>query len=64
MSPVIVGVRLETRSRGLDRLKCCWHVLYRVCGLTAEVTVYAANEADARAKAADQLRRRGLKLAA
>jgi hypothetical protein len=32
--------------------------------LTAEVTVYAAKEAEARAKAADQLRRRGLKLAA
>jgi hypothetical protein len=31
--------------------------------LSAEITVYAENEADARAKAIDQLRRRSLKVA-
>src|SRR5512132_4064716 len=36
---------------------------YQFCGLSAEITVYAENEAEARAKAVDQLRLRGLKVA-
>jgi hypothetical protein len=63
MSPIIIGVRPELHSRGIDRLRCCWHVTYRFCDLPAEITVYAENEAAARAKAIDQLRRRGLKVA-
>jgi hypothetical protein len=47
MLPVIVAVRSELRSKGLDRLQCCWHVRYQFCGLSAEITVYAENEADA-----------------
>jgi hypothetical protein len=57
-------VRPELRSKGLDRLRCGWHVRYEFCGLSAEIAVTAENEAEARAKAVDQLRRRGLKLAA
>jgi hypothetical protein len=63
MMPIIVGIRPEGRSKGLDRLQCCWHVRYQFCGLSAEITVYAENEAEARAKAIDQLRLRGLKVA-
>ena len=63
MSPVITGIRPELRSMGLDRLQCCWHVRYQFCELSAEITVYAENEAAARAKAVDQLRLRGLKVA-
>jgi hypothetical protein len=60
--PVIAGIRPEKRSRGLDRLQCCWHVLYEFCGLSAEIIVHAQNEAEAREKAVDQLRDRGLKV--
>ena len=63
-SPIILGVKPELRSKGLDRLRCCWHVGYQFCGLSAEIIVYAESEAHAQAKAVDQLRRRGLKLAA
>jgi hypothetical protein len=63
MLPVIVAVRPELRSKGLDRLQCCWHVRYQFCGLSAEIAVYAENEADPRAKAIDQLCLRGLKVA-
>ena len=63
MLPVIDGVRPEPRSEMIDRVRRAWHVLYQFCGLSAEITVQAENEAEARAKAADQLRRRGLKLA-
>jgi hypothetical protein len=63
MMPVIGGIRMEARSERLDRLQCSWHVRYRFCDLSAEITVYAESEADARAKAVDQLRLRGLKLA-
>ena len=63
MIPMIDGVRPELRSKGLDRLQCCWHVRYQFCGLSAEITVYAENEAEARAKAVDELRLRGLKVA-
>ena len=63
MMPVIDGIRLEGRSKELDRLRCCWHVRYQFCGLMAEVAVYAENEAEARAKAVEQLRQRGLKVA-
>ena len=63
MMPVIDGIRPELRSHGLGRLQCCWHVRYQFCGLSAQITVYAENEAAARAKAIDQLRLRGLKVA-
>jgi hypothetical protein len=60
MKPVISGTRREPRSNSADRR---WHVCYQFCDLSAEITVYAENEADARAKAIDQLRRRSLKVA-
>ena len=63
MPPVITSIKPELRSKGLDRRQCCWHVSYQFCGLSAEITVYAENEAEARAKAVDQLRLRGLKVA-
>jgi hypothetical protein len=63
MMPVIIDVRPEQRSHGLDRLQCCWHVRYQFRGLSAEITVNAEDEAEARAKAVDQLRLRGLKVA-
>jgi hypothetical protein len=44
MSPTIIGVKPELRSRGLDRLRCCWHVRYEFCGLSAEIAVTAENE--------------------
>jgi hypothetical protein len=61
--PIIISVRPELRSKGQDRVRC-WRVTYQFCGLSAEITVYAESDADARAKAVDQLRRRGLKVAA
>jgi hypothetical protein len=63
MMPIIVGTRPEQRSKGLDRLQCCWHVGYQFCGVSAEIIVHAENETAARGKAADQLRLRGLKVA-
>ena len=63
MMPVIIDVRPEQRSHGLDRLQCCWHARYQFRGLSAEITVNAEDEAEARAKAVDQLRLRGLKVA-
>ena len=57
--PVVVGMRPEKRSKGLN----CWHVLYQFCGLSAEIIVRAQNETEARVKAVDQLRARGLKVA-
>jgi hypothetical protein len=62
MPPVITSIKSELRSKGLDRRQCCWHVSYQFCDLSAEITVYAENEADARAQAVRQLRRRGLKV--
>ena len=59
MTPVITGTRREPRSNSADH---CWHVCYQFCDLSAEITVYAENEAEARAKAVDQLRLRGLKV--
>jgi hypothetical protein len=64
MPPVITSIKPELRSKGLDRRQCCWHVSYRFCGLSAEIPVYAENEAETRAKAVDQLRLRGLKVVA
>jgi len=61
--PVIIGARAEPRSEVIDRRQCAWHVRYQFCGLSAEITVHAESEVEARAKAADRLRRRGLKLA-
>jgi hypothetical protein len=63
MLPVIDGVRPEPRSEVIDHVRRARHVRYQFCGLSAEITVQAENEAEARAKAADQLRRRGLKFA-
>ena len=51
---------MPPRSNSADHR---WHVCYQFCDLSAEITVYAENEVDARAKAIDQLRRRGLKVA-
>jgi hypothetical protein len=62
MMPVINGVRLERRSKGIKDLRC-WHVSYQFCGVSAETTVYAHNKAGARVMALKQLRRRGLKVA-
>ena len=58
--PTITAVRPILRSKKLDDLRS-WHVGYQFCGISAEITVYAIDEAQARAKAADQLRARGLK---
>jgi hypothetical protein len=54
------------KDGGVVNTNIVWHprrrsmlaVRYQFCGLSAEITVYAENEAEARAKAADQLRRR------
>jgi hypothetical protein len=62
MMAVIDGVRLERRSKGANDLRC-WHVNYRFCGVSAETTVYAHDKAEARAKAPNRLRKRGLKVA-
>ena len=51
---------MPPRSNSADHR---WHVCYQFCDLSAEITVYAENEVDARAMAIDQLRRRGLKVA-
>jgi hypothetical protein len=59
MTPVITGIRPEPRSKSADH---CWPVCYQFCGLSAEITVYAENEAEARVKAVDQLRLRGLRV--
>jgi hypothetical protein len=61
MMPVITSEKRS--SKGLDHLQCCWHVRYEFCGLSAQIAVYAENEAEARAKAVEQLRLRGLKVA-
>ena len=45
MRPVITSIKAEVRSKRLDRRQCCWHVSYQFCGLSAEITVYAENEA-------------------
>ena len=63
MTAAITDVKRELRSKQLGDLRC-WHVGYNFCDLCAEIIVYAENEADARAKAVEQLRHRGLKLAA
>ena len=56
MVPVIEDFRPELRFNGLDRRQCYWHVRYRFCDLSAEIAVYAENEAQARAQAVRQLR--------
>ena len=33
-APIITGFKPELRSKGLDRLRCCWHVQYQFCGLS------------------------------
>jgi hypothetical protein len=35
--PEILAVRPEQRSKGLNDLRC-WHVCYRFCGVSADVT--------------------------
>ncbi len=64
MTPVINAVKAEMKSKGVDRARCCWHVGYEFCGLNAEIAVYATDEAEARSRAVEQLRNRGLKIAA
>ena len=44
--PVITALRPEERSKARHDLRS-WHVEYKFCGLTAEVTVYAKDEAEA-----------------
>jgi len=61
MMPVITEIKPGLRSKDLDRLQYSWRVGF--CGLWAEVTVSAKDQTDARAKAVDQLRLRGLKVA-
>jgi hypothetical protein len=51
MPPLIISIKPELRSKGLDRRQCCWHVSYRFCD-SAEITVHAENEADALASRA------------
>ena len=46
MPPVITSIKFELRSKGLDRRQCCWHVSYQFCDLSAEISVYAENEAE------------------
>jgi hypothetical protein len=36
---VITSVKPELRSKGLDPRQGCWHVSFRFCGLSAEITV-------------------------
>jgi hypothetical protein len=57
--PVIDSVKLETRSKGLER---CWHVRYQFCGLAAEIAVHGVTEDEAFSRAVDELRLRGLKV--
>ncbi len=61
MMPVIIAVKPEGRSKGLDELQC-WHVGYQFCGVSAEITVHAKDAAEARANAVSELRVRGLKV--
>ena len=61
MTPVITTVKPELRSKYSTDLHR-WHVEYRFCELSAEITVHADNETAARAKPVDQLRLRGLKV--
>jgi hypothetical protein len=64
MTPTIKNAWPEKRgSRSSDNLQC-WHVEYELCEVSAQVTVYARDETEARSKAAHQLRRLGLKLVA
>jgi hypothetical protein len=62
MTPMITAIKPEERSKGLNDQRC-WHVGYQFCGVSATTTVYANEEAEARAKAVDQLRMRALKIA-
>jgi hypothetical protein len=62
MTLVITGVKVEIQSKGLDRARCWWHVGYEFRG--AEIAVYANGEAEPRRRAVEQLRNRGLKIAA
>lgn len=64
MTPAITAVKAEIKPKGVDRARCCWHVGYEFCGLNAEIAVYATDEAEARSRAVEQLRHRGLKIAA
>ena len=59
--PVTIALRPEERSQGLNNLRS-WHVGYQLCDLKAEITVYAKDEVEARAKAVEQLRVRGLRV--
>jgi hypothetical protein len=64
MTPAITAIKPEAHSKGLDRARCCWHVGYEFCGLNAEIAVYANDEAGARSRAVEELRNRGLRIAA
>jgi hypothetical protein len=60
--PLVSAIKPELRSKGLNGLQC-WHVCYQFCGISAEITVYAKDALEARGKAVDELRMRGLKVA-
>jgi len=62
MKPFIDGAKPELRSEALDRLRGSWQVAYQFCGLSDQIAVRAESEAEALAKAADELRMRGLKI--
>jgi hypothetical protein len=61
--PVIIAVRPQLRAEADRSQRFCWHVSYQFCNLPAEITVRAENADEARAKAVEQLRLRGLKVA-
>jgi hypothetical protein len=58
------GESMDQKKRGKFMIACnCYcHVSYQFCGLSADI-VHARDEAEARTKAVDQLRARGLKVA-
>jgi catechol 2,3-dioxygenase-like lactoylglutathione lyase family enzyme len=55
MMPLVTAIKSQPRSKLSNGLHS-WHVGYQFCGLPAQATVYAKNEADVRAKGIDQLR--------
>jgi hypothetical protein len=60
--PVITGVWPQKQRAASNELSC-WRIDYRFCGVTAQIRLYAQNEPEARAKAVNELRVRGLKVA-
>jgi len=61
MAPKITAAWPDPQS-STDGVRC-WHVAYEFCEVSAHITVHAKDEPEARTKAAEQLRIRGLKVA-